>query len=224
MKARFKGLVLLGAMLVVTSAQAATELKTQKQQLSYVIGVQVANSLKNQGIDLDTKVFAQAVKDIMAGKKSRMSPEAMQAAMQKFQHEMMAKAKAAADEGEKKGKAYRDKNRKKKGVVELKSGVQYKVLKKGSGKKPSKTDTVVVHYSGKLVTGEEFDSSYKRKQPATFPVNGVIRGWQEILPMMKVGAKWNVVIPASLAYGAQGRPGIPPGSTLVFDVELVSIK
>jgi FKBP-type peptidyl-prolyl cis-trans isomerase len=148
----------------------------------------------------------------------------MQAAMQQFQQSMQAQLQQQSDANIKAGNEYRDKNKKTAGVVELKSGVQYRVIKKGNGKKPSATDTVKVHYKGTLVDGKEFDSSYKRNEPMTFPVNGVIRGWQEILPMMPVGSTWNVVIPPEMAYGPRGQGAIGPNSTLVFDIELLSIK
>jgi len=218
------GLSALLLVSVATTVSAADALKTPKEQISYVFGVQVANQLRHQGLDLDAKAFNLAIKDVWGGGKLKMSPEAMQAAMQQFQQEMVARAQQASEQNIKDGKAYRDKNKKIAGVVELKSGVQYKVLKKGSGKKPSPTDTVVVNYKGTLVNGEVFDSSYERKQPLTIPVNGVIPGWQEILPMMPVGAKWNVVIPPEQAYGQRGSGAIGPNATLVFDIELVSIK
>jgi len=209
---------------VATTASAANALTTSKEQISYVFGVQVANQLRRQGLDLDAKAFNQAIKDVWGGGKLKMSPEAMQAAMQQFQQQMMARAQQVAENNTKEGKAYRDKNRKTRGVVELKSGVQYRVLKKGSGKKPSPTDTVVVHYKGTLVDGKVFDSSYDRKEPLTIPVNGVVPGWQEILPMMSVGSKWNVVIPPEQAYGQRGSGAIGPNATLIFDIELISIK
>lgn len=218
------GLSALMLATVVTTASAADALKTPKEQISYVFGVQVANQLRHQGLNLDAKAFNQAIKDVWGGGKLKMSPEAMQTAMQQFQQEMVARVQQVSEQNIKDGKAYRDKNKKIEGVVELKSGVQYKVLKKGSGKKPSSTDTVVVHYKGTLVNGQVFDSSYDRKEPLTIPVNGVVPGWQEVLPMMPVGSKWNVVIPPEQAYGARGSGAIGPNATLVFDIELISIK
>jgi len=203
---------------------AANALSTPKEQISYVFGVQVAGQFKQQGLDLDAKAFNQAVNDVWGNKKLKMSPEAMQAAMQQFQKKVTEQLQQQSDANIKAGNAYREKNKKTEGVVELKSGVQYRVIKKGNGKKPSPTDTVKVHYKGTLVDGQEFDSSYKRKEPMTFPVNGVIRGWQEILPMMPVGSTWNVVIPPEMAYGPRGSGAIGPNATLVFDIELLSIN
>jgi FKBP-type peptidyl-prolyl cis-trans isomerase FklB len=206
------------------SAIAGNGLKTPKEQISYIFGVQAASQLKHQGLDIDAKAFSQGATDATSGQKLKMSPEAMQAAMQQFQQRMQAQMQQASEENIKTGKEYRDKNKKTKGVIELKDGIQYKVIKAGSGKKPAATDTVKVHYRGTLVDGKEFDSSYKRNQPMTFPVNGVIRGWQEVLPLMTVGSKWNVVIPPELAYGPRGSGTIGPNATLVFDIELISIN
>ena len=186
--------------------------------------MQVASQFKQQGLALDAKAFNQAINDVWSDKKLKMSPEAMQAAMQQFQKEMHEKMQQESEANIKAGKEYREKNKKVAGVVQLENGIQYRIIKKGDGKKPSPTDTVKVHYRGTLVDGKEFDSSYKRNQPMTFPVNGVIRGWQEILPMMPVGSKWNVVVPPELAYGPRGSGAIGPNATLVFDIELLSIN
>jgi len=217
--------VLLGLVLTIftLSASADASLKTPKAKISYVFGTQVARSIQQQGLDLDEKAFTQAVQDVWSNKKPKMSPEEMQAAMTEFRAEMAKKFEEVAAANEKAGKAYRAKNKQQKGVVELADGVQYNVIKKGKGKKPSATDTVVVNYKGSLVDGKVFDTSYG-KQPLTIPVNGVIPGWQEILPMMPVGSKWHVVIPAEKAYGKRGQGAIGPDSTLVFDIELISIK
>jgi len=217
---------MLAALLTLSTftVAAADQLKTPREQISYVFGVQVARNMQQQGLDLDEKAFSQAVSDVWGNKKLKMSPEAMQASMQQFREEMAKKFQEAAAKNEKEGKAYREKNKKVKGVVELSSGVQYRIIKKGSGKKPTATDTVVVHYKGSLVDGKVFDSSYDRKEPLTIAVNGVIPGWQEILPMMPAGSKWNVVIPPEMAYGKRGNGVIGPDSTLVFDIELLSIK
>jgi FKBP-type peptidyl-prolyl cis-trans isomerase FklB len=132
--------------------------------------------------------------------------------------------KVQGEKNKKEGEAFLAENKKKDGVKTLPSGLQYKVLAEGKGKTPKATDTVTVHYRGTLTDGTEFDSSYKRNQPASFPVNGVIKGWTEALQLMKEGSKWQLFIPASLAYGEPGRPGIPPNSVLIFDVELISVK
>jgi len=224
MKHRYSSLLAVLLATFALSVSAADQLKTQKQQISYVFGVQVARNMLQQGLELDEKAFSQAVSDVWGNKKLRMSPEAMQASMQQFRTEMAKRFEEMAAKNEKDGKAYREKNKKTKGVVELSSGVQYRILKKGKGKKPSPTDTVVVNYKGSLVDGKVFDSSYERKQPLTIAVNGVIPGWQEVLPKMTVGSKWNVVIPPEMAYGKRGNGAIGPDSTLVFDIELMDIK
>ena len=224
MKNSYKGLLAIVLTMFTLTATAETSLKTPKAQISYVFGVQVARNIQQQGLALDEKAFSQAIRDVWGNKKLKMSPEAMQASMQQFRAEMAKKFETAAAENEKAGKAFRDKNKKTKGVVVLPSGVQYRVIKKGSGKKPSPTDTVVVNYKGSLIDGKVFDSSYERKQPLTIAVNGVIPGWQEVLPKMSVGSKWHVVIPPDQAYGKRGNGAIGPDSTLVFDIELMSIK
>jgi len=224
MKPIYPGLLAVVLSVLSGTAVSAEALKTPKEQISYVFGVQVANQFKRQGLSLDQKAFSQAIKDVWGGTKLKMSPEAMQASMQQFQKDMANQMQQLSARNIEAGKAYMDKNRKTKGVVQLKSGVQYKILKKGNGKKPSPTDTVIVHYHGTLVDGKKFDSSYDRKEPLTIPVNGVVQGWQEILPMMPTGSKWNVVIPPELGYGPRGSGAIGPNATLVFDIELISIK
>jgi len=214
----------ISALLVATAAHAATPLKTQKQKFSYAVGVQVSQDFKRQGLDLDTNAVVQAIRDIQGGKKPRLSPEQMQQAVVNFQQGLAAKHKALADKNLKLALAYLGKNKKKKGVKVTDSGLQYEVLKRGSGSKPKITDKVEVHYHGTLIDGRIFDSSVNRGQTTTFPINGVIKGWQEAIPMMKKGAKWRITIPPEIAYGVQGRPGIPPNSALIFEVELIDIK
>jgi FKBP-type peptidyl-prolyl cis-trans isomerase FklB len=161
----------------------------------------------------------------MSGAKPALNEQEMGTAMNKFQEAAGKKRQAASEEAGKRGETYLAANKGKPGVKVLESGLQYKVAKQGEGKSPKPTDTVSVHYRGTLVNGTEFDSSYKRGQPATFPVNGVIRGWQEVLPLMKEGDKWEVVIPAALAYGDRGAgSAIGPNETLLFDIELLSVK
>lgn len=201
-----------------STVQAAenVELKTQKDKLSYAIGVDVGNSLKKNSIDVDMNVLMQGMKDAVSGK-PQMTDQQIKETMIAYQKEQAEKNKTAGD-------AFLAESKKKPGVVTLPSGLQYKILKKGTGKSPKATDTVTVNYRGTLIDGTEFDSSYKRGQPATFPVKGVIPGWIEALQLMKEGAKWELFIPADLAYGASGRPGIPPNSTLIFEVELISVN
>ncbi|HUJ19744.1 MAG TPA: FKBP-type peptidyl-prolyl cis-trans isomerase [Nitrospirota bacterium] len=197
--------------------QETQVLKTQREKASYAIGIDMGSSLKKNDIDVDIESLTRGIKDGLSGGKQLMTEQEMRESITVLQKDMQSRH-------EEKNKAFLDANKKKDGVVTLASGLQYKVITRGKGKSPKATDSVTVNYEGKLIDGTEFDSSYKRGQAATFPVNGVIRGWTEALQLMKEGAKWQLVIPPDLAYGPQGRPGIPPNSILVFDVELVSVN
>jgi len=205
-------------------------LTTDKQKASYAIGMNVGSGLHRQGVDLDDAALLQGMKDALSGGKTLLTEEEARAALTKLQGEMQAKMQAkAAQKGEankKEGDAFLAANKTKEGVVTLPSGLQYKILKEGNGPKPTASDSVVCNYKGTLINGTEFDSSYKRGEPATFPVTGVIKGWTEALQLMPVGSKWQLFIPPDLAYGPRGTPGGPigPNATLVFEVELISIK
>lgn len=201
-------------------------LETDQQKLSYTLGVQTAKSFQANGIDVDVSAFTQAITDVLGGAELKLSVEQMQAAVESFRDKVIAERKAQAEQNQQAGDAYLAENKGKEGVVTLDSGLQYKVLKEGNGKSPNDTDTVVAHYEGRLIDGRVFDSSYKRGEPATFPLANVIRGWQEALPLMKEGAKWEVYIPAQLAYGDRAPKGsiITPNSTLIFAIELVEVK
>ncbi|MDZ4678565.1 MAG: FKBP-type peptidyl-prolyl cis-trans isomerase [Oligoflexia bacterium] len=201
-----------------------SDLKTDKAKASYSIGQQVGGNFKTQEVDLDIAAFSMAVSDVIAGKKPALTADEMQKAMMQFQQTRMDKTKVAAEKSKASAVAYLEKNKTVEGFKVTASGLQYKVVTTGKGPTPKDKDFVMAHYSGKLTDGTEFDSSYKRGQPAEFPVMGVIPGWTEALKMMKVGDKWQLVIPPELAYGEGGRPGIPPNSVLVFDIELVGIK
>ena len=213
------------------AAKSATTLtlKTQKEKFSYALGMSLGASLHKQSVDVDPNVFAQALKTALAGGKTLLTQEEAQAAMTATQNEvrtkMQAKMQAQGETNKKEGDAFLAANKGKEGVVTLPSGLQYKILKEGTGPKPTSTDTVVCNYRGTLVNGTEFDSSYKRGQPATFPVTGVIKGWTEALQLMPVGSKWQLFIPPSLAYGDRGAGAeIGPNATLIFEVELMSIQ
>ncbi len=213
-------------------AQEASPLKDQKDKVSYSIGVEIGKNLKNlkgQSVDLNQDLVLQGVKDAFSGGKALMSDEEMKETMNGFQKEMIAKQQEAFKKlGEKnkdEGEAFLAENKKKEGVITLASGLQYKVITPGSDKKPKATDTVKVHYKGTLINGTEFDSSYRRGEPASFPVNAVIRGWTEALQLMGEGAKWQVFIPSNLGYGERGAGGqIGPNATLIFEIELISIQ
>jgi FKBP-type peptidyl-prolyl cis-trans isomerase len=209
---------------------AATTLTTTKQKASYAIGMNLGGGLHRQNIDVDSEALVQGLKDTLSGNKTLLTEEEARAALMQLQSEMQAKMQAKQTaEGEankKEGDAFLAANKTKEGVVTLPSGLQYKILKEGSGPKPTATDSVVCNYKGTLINGTEFDSSYKRGEPATFPVTGVIKGWTEALQLMPVGSKWQLFVPADLGYGPRGTPGGPigPNSTLIFEVELMSIK
>jgi len=222
----FWGSVLLASAIAMNAMAAESKFKTEKERLSYAIGTQIGQSLKQQGFDdIDPVALGQAVADILAGRELQVSKEDMQAAVAAFQKRKMAEREASAKANKEAGDKYLAQNKKKKGVKVTKDGLQYEIIKKGNGKKPKATDTVTVNYTGKLINGTEFDSSIKRGHPATFQVNGVIKGWTEILQMMPVGSKWHVVIPAELAYGERGAGNvIGPNETLIFDIELISIS
>jgi FKBP-type peptidyl-prolyl cis-trans isomerase FklB len=211
-------------------AKEKQELKTQKDKLSYAIGLDMGNSLKKNELDVDPEVLVKAIKDVFSGGKPLMTDQEARATLMAVQKDLQAKQqerlKAQGEKNKKEGEAFLAKNKTKDGVKTLSSGLQYKVLTEGKGKSPKASDTVTVQYRGTLIDGTEFDSSYKRGQAATFPVGGVIKGWTEALQLMKEGSKWELVIPADLAYGEGGTPGGPigPGAVLIFEVELVSIK
>ena len=211
------------AALVITTG-CDKKLDTDQRKASYAIGQQISNNLKSQNIDYDPAVVGMALKDVKEGKASRMKPEEMQAALQKLQEDINKKQSEAANKNLENAKAFLEQNKAKEGVKTLPSGLQMIIVSEGKGKTPSLKDTVKAHYKGTLVTGETFDSSYDRGQPAEFPLAGVIKGWQEGLQHLKVGGKAKLFVPPELGYGPSARPGIPANSVLVFDVELLDVK
>ena len=225
---RIKTLLLaIIAVVFFTSNANSADLKTQSDSISYFIGIDISNSLKQSGIDVNFEVLAAALKDGFTGKdkfdqdtKSRVQKELMAVVGEK----RTAQVKAQSEENSKLGKAYLETNKKKPGVKVTASGLQYEIIKEGNGPKPKATDNVKVHYVGTTIDGKTFDSSVDRGEPAEFPLNGVIRGWTEGVQLMSVGSKYRFVIPADLAYGDQGAgASIPAGATLIFEVELIDI-
>jgi len=202
---------------------------TDKEKASYAIGMNIGNSLKHDGLDVDSNIVSQGLKDAMTGAPSKISDADAQDAMNKLRSTVMAKKQAeaaqAGDANKKAGDQFLAANKAKEGVVTLPDGLQYKILKEGTGPKPKASDTVTVNYRGTLIDGTEFDSSQKHGEPATLGVGQVIKGWTEALQLMPVGSKWQLVLPPDLAYGPNGAGGvIGPNATLVFDIELLSIK
>ncbi len=203
--------------------------KTKKEKISYSIGVNIGKNMKAQGIDLDPGLLTQGIKDGLNSSKTAMSDKDMEETMSSFQQEMMgkmqAKQKVDGEKNAKEGEAFLAANKKKEGVVTLPDGLQYKILKSGDGPKPTKEQTVKCNYRGTLIDGTEFDSSFKRGEPTEFPVGQVIKGWTEALQLMPVGSKWQLFIPSDLAYGPNGAgQTIGPNATLIFEIEIVSIK
>jgi FKBP-type peptidyl-prolyl cis-trans isomerase FklB len=204
--------------------QKSPQLKDQKDKVSYSIGMQIGFNLARQKVDINPDILAAGIKDSLANK-PQLTTEQVKEIMAQFEKDMEQKQKDLGEKNKAEGTKYLEENKKKPGVKTTASGLQYKVEKEGTGAQPKATDMVTVNYRGTLTDGTEFDSSYKRGQPATFPVNGVIKGWTEALQLMKKGAKYQLFIPASLAYGERAMgPDIGPNSTLIFEVELVDVK
>ena len=195
-------------------------LKTEKDKVSYMVGADVGRGLTQIKDELDLKIVIQALQDEFNGSKTLMSQEFMT----RLQAKRVADEKVAAEKNKKEGDAYLAKNKAKAGVKTTASGLQYEVVKQGTGPKPKETDTVKVDYTGTKIDGTKFDSSVDRGQPASFPLNGVIPGWTEGLQLMPVGSEYKLVIPAELAYGENAPPTIGPNATLIFDVKLISIE
>lgn len=221
-----KSKLMVGLSVAVAFGLVACEKKldTDQKRASYAIGQQLGKNFKDNNVDFDADVLVMALKDVKENKTSKMTQEEMGKAMQKLQEMAQSKQGEVAEANKKKGEEFLAKNKTATGVKTTASGLQYVVEKEGSGKTPSETDEVKVHYTGTLTDGTKFDSSVDRGQPAEFPVNGVIKGWTEALQLMKEGSKYKLTIPAELAYGPMGRPGIPPNSVLLFDVELLEVK
>jgi FKBP-type peptidyl-prolyl cis-trans isomerase FklB len=204
--------------------EKSAQLKDQKDKVSYSIGVQIGFNLSRQKVDINSDALAAGIKDALAGK-PQLTPDQIKEIMATFEKDMEQKQKEAGEKNKTEGAKFLEENKKKEGVKTTASGLEYKVLKEGTGAQPKASDTATVNYRGTLINGTEFDSSYKRGQPATFPVNGVIKGWSEALQLMKVGSKYQLFIPSSLAYGERAvSPEIGANSTLIFEVELLDAK
>jgi len=213
----------------VQAEENASPLKTLMEKVSYAIGLDLGRNFKIQEVEINLDLLVQGFKDANNDNEPLISDDDIRKAMISFREEMIGKQKAKmkemADKNKAEGETFLAENKMKEGVITLPSGLQYKIIKEGTGEKPTLEDTVVTHYVGKLLDGTEFDSSYKRGQPATFPVKGVITGWTEAIQLMKVGAQWQLFIPSDLAYGKNGAGSkIGPNSTLIFEVELIEIK
>lgn len=209
--------------------QDKAELKSTQDSVSYAIGLSIGNNLKAQKVDVNIHALSQGVRDVIDSNTHLLTDAQIEQVMSAFQQRMMAKqeeeAKTAGDKNRKDGEAFLAANKNKEGVKVTASGLQYKVVKMGTGPTPRADQTVTVHYRGTTIDGTEFDSSYKRNSPATFGVGQVIGGWTEALQLMPVGSKWELYIPADLAYGDRGAgASIPPGATLIFEVELLSVN
>jgi FKBP-type peptidyl-prolyl cis-trans isomerase FklB len=203
----------------------APQLKDLKDKASYSIGMNIGMNFKKQNVELNPDALLAGVKDALSGKKPALTDTEAREVMNQWSKELAEKQKAMADKNAADGKKFLEDNKKKEGIKTTASGLQYKVVKEGNGPQPKAADTVTVDYRGTLIDGTEFDSSYKRGQPATFPLNGVIKGWTEGLQLMKSGAKYQFFIPSDLAYGQRAMgPDIAPNATLIFEVDLKSVQ
>ena len=219
--------------LIALSPSAAADeqslIRTDQQMVSYTLGYQIGGQLAVQiregEVDLDPEAFAQAIADVLAGRPPAMTSVQMEAALAMFQQQQNSRRNSAVETGQSRGEAFQVEYSQRQGVVATASGLQYRVIEMGEGRSPGPADTVVVHYVGQLIDGTEFDSSRGRGTPATFSLGGIIPGWQEALQLMREGDIWEVVIPSGLAYGAQGAgASIGPNETLIFEIELISVK
>lgn len=206
-----------------TTPTSNMALKTEADKVSYSLGVSVASNLKKNGVDtVNADAFAAAIKDVYSSSSLKISEDSAKLILDTYFKSLQEKLN---EQSKMEAHKFFDDNKKREGVVQLTSGLQYMIVKQGNGPMPSSNDTVTVHYTGKLVDGSVFDSSVERNEPATFPVNMVIAGWTEALQLMPVGSKWNLYIPSELGYGERGAGGvIPPNATLIFEVELLSIN
>ncbi len=231
MKSFVGALMLVIALLLTGVGYAADDqtLRTEKEKMSYAVGAQTGADMRQFGLDMDPDLVARGFRDAYAGRQLLLNDQQMSETIGNISRTISAKSgemmKQDAEKNKQEGAAFLAQNAKKEGVKTLPDGLQYKVIKMGTGRTPKATDTVTVNYRGTFVNGTEFDSSYRRGQPFTFRVNQMIKGWVEALQMMPVGSKWQLFIPPQLAYGEKGAPpAIGPNATLIYEVELISIK
>lgn len=225
MSIRILFLCILALGLGAPAAAQDDELESQKDRFSYTIGYQMGLSLKSNGMELNQDVLIRALTDSLNGVDPKLSQQDMNDALAKQRSMLEDERQAQATGNLAKGQEFLEENKQREGVTVTDSGLQYEIVTEGDGAQPTESDTVVVHYEGKTIEGEVFDSSYERDNPVTLPLNGVIKGWQEGLQLMKEGAKYKLYIPSELAYGEQGAGGrIGPNQTLIFDVELIEVK
>ncbi len=226
MKAKLLAFLAVTATCTVALAEDASPFKDDKEKLGYALGMNYGTMFLRQDVELDPDALLRGLKDVLSSNKTLLTEDQVRQTLNdaqgRIREKQQAKAKVQGADNKKKADAFLAENKDKPGVTVTGSGLQYKILSTGAGAKPAATDSVTVHYKGTLLDGTEFDSSYKRGQPATFGVSGVIKGWTEALQLMNAGSKWQLFIPPDLAYGEQGRPNIPPNSLLVFEVELLT--
>ena len=227
MKTPISEIVILLLVLSAGITRVDAQTMTDKEKLSYAIGAQFAHNIKQQPFELDTNTFVEAIRDTLDGKDMKLTPDEIRQVLVAYQQQQIKLQEELAKKNKEDGDKFLAENSKKQGVKVTKSGLQYKIIKQGTGPKPKLEDSVTVHYKGTLLNGKEFDSSYDRGkgEPITISLDHVIKGWQEAVTMMPVGSKWEVYVPPDLAYGDRANgPDITPNSTLVFDIELIAIK
>jgi FKBP-type peptidyl-prolyl cis-trans isomerase FklB len=218
----FLGVVFLAGQL---RAEQILTLKNQKERMSYLMGMEIGRNLKTQSVEIDPDILARGIRDALSGDKSLLTGQEIHDTVALLQEEVRAKQQALAEKNKKEGEAFLAKDKKKEGIVALPSGLEYKVIKAGIGRKPKSTDSVTVHYRATLMDGTEFSSSYRRGQPQTLSVNEVIPGLAEALPLMQEGSTWELFIPPNLAYGERGQGNAAgPNGALIFEIELISVQ
>jgi FKBP-type peptidyl-prolyl cis-trans isomerase FklB len=225
MKKAFLSFLFLMFSLCSAAAWAEAEIKTEKQKLSYALGAYFSQGISQQGVDMDLPAFLQAIEDVLSNAQLKLSEDEIQAVLTQYQEKLANERNASASNNKAAGEKFLAENKNKEGVVTLPNGMQYKIIKEGTGPKPKSDSTVNVHYHGTLINGTVFDSSYERGEPITLSLTQVIKGWQEALPLMSVGSKYQFYIPPDLAYGERGAGNsIGPNETLIFDIELLGIN